>query len=351
MAHTPNPGTWKEICLSLRSVKIGPASHIWELIHPPVVTMGKRAGPHPMLTFNFSSNVGTREPALPLEAWWMQESCLCPFPAAALGRAGFTLTWATQQRWPQWHGHRWASPGGHESRRTIWQSWPWWCVYGRVSPTPCQLPHSCELALPLTRAVLQSWPWRPEHRRASPIPCQMPQEGELDPPLAWTKQESWLCGAGAGEWAVWITQLQPRPTWSIRASTPSMNRWRSWRGRTASPKLQDVHDTGQQDIQEESSWGSTTYGVAEARGSRTRPLIYCKEHLQVKLFVQKSILCDTPCHMTASMGEGDCLEGCKGQSTDMEEHRDGWDLGWWCEINKESIKGVLTSGTTNQDPW
>lgn len=112
----------------------------------------------------------------------------------------------------------------------------------------------------------------------------------------------------------------------------------AWEGAgPAEPKPpQDLHCTGQQqDIQEESRWGSSTDSVAESR-----PMTHSSEHLEVKLFGQKGILHDTLCHSSASAAKFfACMFsfGGKLQWWSVEKERWGheWHLGAGCKIHKK----------------
>lgn len=59
--------------------------------------------------------------------------------------------------------------------------------------------------------------------------------------------------------------------------------------------------------------------------------------LQVKLFGQRDIWCDTPCHTTASTFLSSIGRRFQGWSADMEGLGNEWGRSVWCEIHKESI--------------
>ena len=124
------------------------------------------------------------------------------------------------------------------------------------------------------------------------------------PHLAWAAQRSWPCWPRSrranGQTNSASTQAQIQGTdlathiYPIYEVLDQVNETSP-----ADLKLQCLHDTGQQDIWEESCWGS---GIDSSRIQRpwTRPMTHCSEHLQVKLFRQKEVHCVPQWHTAAS---------------------------------------------------
>ena len=68
----------------------------------------------------------------------------------------------------------------------------------------------------------------------------------------------------------------------------------------ADPELQDLHDTGrQQEILEESQWGSSIESVAGSKRPWTRQITHGNEHFQASC-LDKRACCVTHCDTTAS---------------------------------------------------
>lgn len=146
--------------------------------------------------------------------------------------------------------------------------WPLGCPLSGMSPGTLLMSEGlAEPALPLTcccsprveELALKVWAWRA-------VLLQLWYSGELASHLAWTLQESWPWWLGHGRAGSWPTQLTCRPssralTWPIPASTSFVSYWSIWTKAAGSPQHRE-----QQDIQEESCWGSSIYSVAEARG-------------------------------------------------------------------------------------
>jgi hypothetical protein len=134
-----------------------------------------------------------------------------------------------------------------------------------------------ELALALDWAVRENWPQRCEHGSPGPAP-HLDKVGKLAPET-WA-QESW-----------WDDQLSYHTGLDPELSTGlSQHLWTAGMHEGAGPEEPKLlHDTGQQqDIREESQWGSGIDSIAEARGLEPG-------QWQVKLFRQRGIYYMTHC--------------------------------------------------------
>ena len=134
-----------------------------------------------------------------------------------------------------------------------------------------------ELSLALDWAVRENWPQRCEHGSPGPAPHQ-DKVGKLAPET-WA-QESWW-----DDQLSYHTGLDPELSAGL-----SQHLWTAGMHEGAGPEEPKLlHDTGQQqDIREESQWGSGIDSIAEARGLEPG-------QWQVKLFRQRGIYYMTHC--------------------------------------------------------
>lgn len=161
-----------------------------------------------------------------------------------------------------------------------------------------------------------------------------------------------------GNLAVSSSQIVPRPrsrnlNFSTQISTLSLNYWSAWRGQSYWSVTTGIslHRTTTVDILQEAC-DVPIFIVDNIRSHwpPIRTVNHCNRHLQVKKYIQKSVLWDTLWHITVPttlysfffLGAG----SCKGEGQGGE-----WDWDPWSEIYKESMKRCIKQKRKRNVPW